>query len=130
LQNFINWTNASQYWKFTILQNTPCALGFYLKLKLQRILILNNFFAQFLAVDYHPLSLYRYFPSSCITCWSKNISLRSRLALNMNTLECILISVIELGGRDWATATKPTFWYPGSKLPARSPPMLWCLIFR
>ena len=78
--------------------------------------------------------VHNYFPIKTVclglTCWSRKISLRSRLALNMKTLECILISVIELGGKDWATATNPTFWYPGSKLPARSPPMLWCLIFK
>ncbi len=54
----------------------------------------------------------------CRTCWSKKMSLRSRLALNMKTLECILISVIELAGSECATATKPTFWYDGSKVAA------------
>ena len=30
--------------------------------------------------------------------------------LNINTEECILTSVMELGGREFATATKPIFW--------------------
>jgi hypothetical protein len=38
---------------------------------------------------------------------SRNISLRSKLALNINILLYILISVIALGGNEWPTATSP-----------------------
>ena len=43
------------------------------------------------------------------TCWSRKMSLRSRLARNMKTLLNILTSVMELGGSECATATRPTF---------------------
>ena len=58
----------------------------------------------------------------------------------MKTLECILTSVMELGGRECATATNPTFWYVGSKedgvVVDGSPPAVTpgggpaCLIFK
>ena len=64
------------------------------------------------------------------TCWSKNISFKSKLALNINTLECILTSVIEEGGREFATPTKPTLAKPGSNEPCKSPPTFCCFIFK
>jgi len=45
----------------------------------------------------------------CSYLASRKMSLRSRLALNMNMLLNILISVIALGGREWPTVTMPTF---------------------
>ena len=54
-----------------------------------------------------------WYPVSGPTCWSRKMSLRSRLARNMKTLLNILISVMELGGRECATATRPTFWQEG-----------------
>lgn len=41
---------------------------------------------------------------------SRKMSLRSSEALNMNILECILISVMAEGGSECPTATRPTFW--------------------
>lgn len=41
---------------------------------------------------------------------SRKMSFMSRLARNMNMLLCSLISVTALGGSEWPTATKPTFW--------------------
>jgi len=41
---------------------------------------------------------------------SRKMSFRSRLALNINMFECILISVMALGGKECPTATRPTFW--------------------
>ena len=39
---------------------------------------------------------------------SRKMSFRSRLARNVNILQCSLISVMALGGRECPTATKPT----------------------
>ena len=41
---------------------------------------------------------------------SRKMSFMSRLARNMNMLLCSLISVTALGGSEWPTATRPTFW--------------------
>lgn len=41
---------------------------------------------------------------------SRKMSLKSRLARNMNMLLWSFISVMPLGGREWPTATRPTVW--------------------
>lgn len=41
---------------------------------------------------------------------SRKMSFMSKLARNMNMLLCSLISVTALGGSEWPTATRPTFW--------------------
>lgn len=63
------------------------------------------------AVQQHPAAA-PILPSSFSTSdlVSKKMSLKSRLARNMNMLLKSLISVTPLGGREWPTATRPTVW--------------------